>query len=264
MWISKEEYNQLKTERDYYEQQLKNWEQEWKNAYVKTNPIDGKDHYKTTSDLENMEIKVPDWMVNQLKSGYFMEPVLSTGYMEERDWLNLVNRYDKELNSKNEDIEDLERCISEYEKELDRKNELVEELQKEVTRLQKQEIEMNNYKQQFKPILDSHNRLENYVSELKKDLMDTENSLSEVHKHLDLEAKRNNELFKLNNRLCDKILELEKENNPYFLESEIKQLIDLLDVALRDMNLHSNSTLYELEYDSKVHIYRIVTTPKTK
>lgn len=52
--------------------------------------------------------------------------------------------------------------------------------------------------------------------------------------------------------------------NAYFLESEIKQLIDLLDVALRDMNLHSNCTLYELEYDSKAHIYRIVTTPKTK
>lgn len=245
MWISKEEYNQLKTERDYYEQQLKNWEQEWKNAYVKTNPIDGKDKYKTTSDLENLEINIPEWMAN-LKSGFVTETDVYSGYMEERDWLNLVYR---------------------YEKELDRKNELVEELQKEVTRLQKQEIEMNNYKQQFKPILDSHNRLENYVSELKKDLVKITDSKNKLNEALDHEAKRNKELFKLNNRLCDKLSELEKENNnfdAYFLESEIKQLIDLLDVALRDMNLHSNCTLYELEYDSKDHIYRIVTTPKTK
>lgn len=42
MWISKEEYNQLKSERDFYEQQLKDWEQEWKNAYKELKPIDGK------------------------------------------------------------------------------------------------------------------------------------------------------------------------------------------------------------------------------
>ena len=247
MWISKEEYNQLKTERDYYEQQLKNWEQEWKNAYVKTNPIDGKDHYKTTTDLENLEINIPESIATCLKSGIAIETSymddIHSGYMEERDWLNLVSRYEKELGSKNE---------------------LVEELQKEVTRLQKQEMEMNNYKQQFKPILDRHTRLENYVSELKKDLVKITDSKNKLNEALDHEAKRNNELFKLNNRLCDKISELEKENNAYFLESEIKQLIDLLDVALRDMNLHSNCTLYELEYDSKAHIYRIVTTPKTK
>lgn len=298
MWISKEEYNQLKTERDYYEQQLKNWEQEWKNAYVKTNPIDGKDKYKTTCDIENLEINIPESIATCLKSGMVIETSymddIHSGYMEERDWLNLVSRYEQELKSKNE---------------------LVEELQKEVTRLQKQEIEMNNYKQQFKPILDSHTRLENYVSELKKDLAKITDSKNELNEALDHEAKRNKELFKLNNRLCDKLSELEKENNSlkddlsggatvffpnekqmqnlienisilrdenkrlkekldlfpennyfnaYFLESEIKQLIDLLDVALRDMNLHSNCTLYELEYDSKAHIYRIVTTPKTK
>lgn len=196
MWISKEEYNQLKTERDYYEQQLKNWEQEWKNAYVKTNPIDGKDKYKTTCDIENLEINIPESIATCLKSGMVIETSymddIHSGYMEERDWLNLVSRYEQELKSKNE---------------------LVEELQKEVTRLQKQEIEMNNYKQQFKPILDSHTRLENYVSELKKDLAKITDSKNELNEALDHEAKRNKELFKLNNRLCDKLSELEKENN---------------------------------------------------
>lgn len=251
MWISKEEYNQLKTERDYYEQQLKNWEQEWKNAYVKTNPIDGKEKYKTTSNLENLEIKIPDL-------SWFLSPLvdIDSGYMKEKDWLNLVGRYEKELKSKNE---------------------LVEELQKEVTRLQKQEIEMNNYKKQFKPIMDSHTRLENYVSELRKDLIDISNSKNELNEALDHQAKRNNELFKLNERLCNKILELEKDNNElkkektpvdylkyYFLEDEVKQLVDLLEVALRDMTLRSTNTIYELQYDSFSHVYRILTIPKTK
>lgn len=120
MWISKEEYNQLKAERDFYEQQLKDWEQEWKNAYKETNPIDGKEKYKTTTDLE----------------------------------------------------------------------------------------------------------------------------------------KSNNDL--------------KKEKTPvdylkyYFLEDEVKQLVDLLEVALRDMTLRSTNTIYELQYDSFSHVYRILTTPKTK
>lgn len=181
MWISKEEYNQLKAERNFYEQQLKDWEQELKS--------------------ENDEIE------------HFKEKACNTF----RSYDNLKTKYDK--------------------------------------------MQVN-------------------LDAVKHDLFMSENEVSQVREALEHEAKRNNELFKLNNRLCDKISELEYENkrlqekldkfpinnffNAYFLESEIKQLIDLLDVALRDMNLHSNCTLYELEYDSKAHIYRIVTTPKTK
>lgn len=194
MWISKEEYNQLKSERDFYEQQLKDWEQEWKNAYKELKPIDGKKWYN--DEIENLKERLCNTF---------------------RSYDKLRNKYDK--------------------------------------------MQVN-------------------LDAVKHDLFMSENEVSQVREALDHEAKRNNELFKLNNRLCDKISELEDENkrlkekldlfpennyfNAYFLESEIKQLIDLLDVALRDMNLHSNCTLYELEYDSKAHIYRIVTTPKTK
>lgn len=194
MWISKEEYNQLKSERDFYEQQLKDWEQEWKNAYKELKPIDGKKWYN--DEIENLKERLCNTF---------------------RSYDNLKTKYDK--------------------------------------------MQVN-------------------LDTVKHDLFMSENEVSQVREALDHEAKRNNELFKLNNRLCDKISELEYENkrlqekldtfpknnffNAYFLESEIKQLIDLLDVALRDMNLHSNCTLYELEYDSKAHIYRIVTTPKTK
>ena len=194
MWISKEEYNQLKSERDFYEQQLKDWEQEWKNAYKELKPIDGKKWYN--DEIENLKERLCNTF---------------------RSYDNLKTKYDK--------------------------------------------MQVN-------------------FDAVKHDLFMSENEVSQVREALEHEAKRNNELFKLNNRLCDKISELEYENkrlqekldtfpknnffNAYFLESEIKQLIDLLDVALRDMNLHSNCTLYELEYDSKAHIYRIVTTPKTK
>lgn len=194
MWISKEEYNQLKSERDFYEQQLKDWEQEWKNAYKELKPIDGKKWYN--DEIENLKERLCNTF---------------------RSYDNLKTKYDK--------------------------------------------MQVN-------------------LDTVKHDLFMSENEVSQVREALEHEAKRNNELFKLNNRLCDKISELEYENkrlqekldtfpknkffNAYFLESEIKQLIDLLDVALRDMNLHSNCTLYELEYDSKAHIYRIVTTPKTK
>lgn len=229
MWISKEEYNQLKSERDFYEQQLKDWEQEWKNAYKELKPIDGKKWYN--DEIENLKERLCNTF---------------------RSYDNLKTKYDK--------------------------------------------MQVN-------------------LDAVKHDLFMSENEVSQVREALDHEAKRNKELFKLNNRLCDKLSELEKENNSlkddlsggdtvffpnekqmqnlienisilrdenkrlkekldlfpennyfnsYFLESEIKQLIDLLDVALRDMNLHSNCTLYELEYDSKAHIYRIVTTPKTK
>jgi chromosome segregation ATPase len=181
MWISKEEYNQLKSERDFYEQQLKDWEQEWKNAYKELKPIDGKKWYN--DEIENLKERLCNTF---------------------RSYDNLKTKYDK--------------------------------------------MQVN-------------------LDAVKHDLFMYENEVSQVREALDHEAKRNKELFKLNNRLCDKLSELEKENNnfdAYFLESEIKQLIDLLDVALRDMNLHSNCTLYELEYDSKAHIYRIVTTPKTK
>lgn len=194
MWISKEEYDQLKAERDFYEQQLKDWEQEWKNAYKELKPIDGKKWYN--DEIENLKERLCNTF---------------------RSYDNLKTKYDK--------------------------------------------MQVN-------------------LDAVKHDLFMSENEVSQVREALEHEAKRNNELFKLNNRLCDKISELEYENkrlqekldtfpknnffNAYFLESEIKQLIDLLDVALRDMNLHSNCTLYELEYDSKAHIYRIVTTPKTK
>lgn len=194
MWISKEEYNQLKSERDFYEQQLKDWEQEWKNAYKELKPIDGKKWYN--DEIENLKERLCNTF---------------------RSYDNLKTKYDK--------------------------------------------MQVN-------------------LDTVKHDLFMSENEVSQVREALEHEAKLNNELFKLNNRLCDKISELEYENkrlqekldtfpknnffNAYFLESEIKQLIDLLDVALRDMNLHSNCTLYELEYDSKAHIYRIVTTPKTK
>lgn len=207
MWISKEEYNQLKSERDFYEQQLKDWEQEWKNAYKELKPIDGKKWYN--DEIENLKER----LCNAFRSYDYLK-----------------TKYDK--------------------------------------------MQVN-------------------LDAVKHDLFMTENEVSQFREALDHEAKRNNELFKLNNRLCDKISELEdkiseleeenrklndaflptdtdeclRETNQfdaYFLESEIKQLIDLLDVALWNMNLHSNCTLYELEYDSKAHIYRIVTTPKTK
>lgn len=244
MWISKEEYNQLKAERDFYEQQLKDWEQEWKNAYKETNPIDGKEKYKTTTDLENLEIKIPDLSC-------LLSPLvgIDSGYMEEIDWLNLISRYEKELKSKDDEIEHFK------------------------------EKACNAFRS-YDNLKTKYDKMQVNLDAVKHDLFMSENEVSQVREALDYEAKRNNELFKLNNRLCDKISELEKENNEfkntihelpitnlydaYFLESEIKQLIDLLDVALRDMNLHSNCTLYELEYDSKAHIYRIVTTPKTK
>lgn len=218
MWISKEEYNQLKAERDFYEQQLKDWEQEWKNAYKETNPIDGKEK-----------------VCNAFRS-----------------YDKLRNKYDK--------------------------------------------MQVN-------------------LDAVKHDLFMSENEVSQVREALDYEAKRNKELFKLNNRLCDKLSELEKENNSlkddlsggatvffpnekqmqnlienisilrdenkrlkekldlfpennffkyYFLEDEVKNLVALLEVALRDMSLRSTNTNYELQYDSFSHIYRIVTTPKTK
>lgn len=194
MWISKEEYDQLKAERDFYEQQLKDWEQEWKNAYKELKPINGKKWYN--DEIENLKERLCNTF---------------------RSYDNLKTKYDK--------------------------------------------MQVN-------------------LDAVKHDLFMSENEVSQVREALEHEAKRNNELFKLNNRLCDKISELEYENkrlqekldtfpknnffNAYFLESEIKQLIDLLDVALRDMNLHSNCTLYELEYDYKAHIYRIVTKPKNK
>lgn len=228
MWISKEEYNQLKAERDFYEQQLKDWEQEWKNAYKETNPIDGKEKYKTTTDLENLEIKIPDLSC-------LLSPLvgIDSGYMEERDWLNLISRYENELKSKDDEIEHFK------------------------------EKACNAFRS-YDKLRNKYDKMQVNLDAVKHDLFMSENEVSQVRDALDHEAKRNNELFKLNNRLCDKISELEKENDAYFLESEIKQLIDLLDVALRDMNLHSNCTLYELEYDSKEHIYRIVTTPKNK
>jgi chromosome segregation ATPase len=295
MWISKEEYNQLKAERDFYEQQLKDWEQEWKNAYKETNPIDGKEKYKTTTDLENLEIKIPDlsWLLSPLVG-------IDSGYMEERDWIDLISRYEKELKSKNDDIEDLERCISEYERELDRKNELVERLEEEL-RLQKEEDifthmnrvgkelkskddEIENLKERLRSNINSYDNLSIKYDKMrvnldavKHDLFMSENEVSEVREALEHQAKRNNELFKLNERLCNKILELEKSNNDlkkektpvdylkyYFLEDEVKQLVDLLEVALRDMTLRSTNTIYELQYDSFSHVYRILTTPKTK
>lgn len=236
MWISKEEYNQLKTERDFYHNQLKDWE------------------------------------------------------------INYNSRIDSIEERYKEDITDLERCISEYERELDRKNELIERLEEKDIfvhmnrvgkELKSKDDEIEHFKEKACNAFRSYDKLRNKYDKMqvnldavKHDLFMSENEVSQVREALDYEAKRNNELFKLNNRLCDKISELEKENNEfkntihelsitdfydaYFLESEIKQLIDLLDVALRDMNLHSNCTLYELEYDSKAHIYRIVTTPKTK
>lgn len=236
MWISKEEYNQLKTERDFYHNQLKDWE------------------------------------------------------------INYNSRIDSIEERYKEDITDLERCISEYERELDRKNELIERLkEKDIfvhmnrvgKELKSKDDEIEHFKEKACNAFRSYDKLRNKYDKMqvnldavKHDLFMSENEVSQVREALDYEAKRNNKLFKLNNRLCDKISELEKENNEfkntihelpitnlydaYFLESEIKQLIDLLDVALRDMNLHSNCTLYELEYDSKAHIYRIVTTPKTK
>lgn len=237
MWISKEEYNQLKAERDFYEQQLKDWEQEWKNAYKELKPIDGKDKDKTTSDFVNIQIDMPEWVATHLKSGIVNETSymddIHSGYMEERDWLNLVYRYEQELKSKNDEIEHFK------------------------------EKACNAFRS-YDNLKTKYDKMQVNLDAVKHDLFMSENEVSQVREALDHEAKRNNELFKLNNRLCDKISELEKENNAYFLESEIKQLIDLLDVALRDMNLHSNCTLYELEYDSKAHIYRIVTTPKTK
>lgn len=169
--------------------------------------------------------------------------------MEERDWLNLVYRYEQELKSKDDEIEHFK------------------------------EKACNAFRS-YDKLRNKYDKMQVNLDAVKHDLFMSENEVSQVREALDYEAKRNNKLFKLNNRLCDKISELEKENNEfkntinelpitnlydaYFLESEIKQLIDLLDVALRDMNLHSNCTLYELEYDSKAHIYRIVTTPKTK
>lgn len=237
MWISKEEYNQLKAERNFYEQQLKDWEQEWKNAYKELKPIDGKDKDKTISDFVNIQIDMPEWVATHLKSGIVNETSymddIHSGYMEERDWLNLVYRYEQELKSKNDEIEHFK------------------------------EKECNAFRS-YDNLKTKYDKMQVNLDAVKHDLFMSENEVSQVREALDHEAKRNNELFKLNNRLCDKISELEKENNAYFLESEIKQLIDLLDVALRDMNLHSNCTLYELEYDSKAHIYRIVTTPKTK
>lgn len=237
MWISKEEYNQLKAERNFYEQQLKDWEQEWKNAYKELKPIDGKDKDKTTSDFVNIQIDMPEWVATHLKSGIVNETSymddIHSGYMEERDWLNLVYRYEQELKSKNDEIEHFK------------------------------EKACNAFRS-YDNLKTKYDKMQVNLDAVKHDLFMSENEVSQVREALDHEAKRNNELFKLNNRLCDKISELEKENNAYFLESEIKQLIDLLDVALRDMNLHSNCTLYELEYDSKAHIYRIVTTPKTK
>lgn len=249
MWISKEEYNQLKSERDFYEQQLKDWEQEWKNAYKELKPIDGKDKDKTISDFVNIQIDMPEWVATHLKSGFVTDTDVYSGYMEERDWLNLVNRYDKELKSKDDEIEHFK------------------------------ENACNTFRS-YDNLKTKYDKMQVNLDTVKHDLFMSENEVSQVREALEHEAKRNNELFKLNNRLCDKISELEYENkrlqekldkfpknnffNAYFLESEIKQLIDLLDVALRDMNLHSNCTLYELEYDSKAHIYRIVTTPKTK
>lgn len=79
MWISKEEYNQLKAERNFYEQQLKDWEQEWKNAYKELKPIDGKDKDKTTSDFVNIQIDMPEWVATHLKSGIVNE----TSYMDD-------------------------------------------------------------------------------------------------------------------------------------------------------------------------------------
>lgn len=240
MWISKEEYNQLKAERDFYEQQLKDWEQEWKNAYKETNPIDGKEKYKTTTDLENLEIKIPDlsWLLSPLVG-------IDSGYMEERDWIDLISRYEKELKSKNDDIEDLERCISEYERELDRKNELVERLEEEL-RLQKEEDIFTHMNRVGKELKSKDDEIENLKERLR----------SNINSYDNLSIKSNNDL--------------KKEKTPvdylkyYFLEDEVKQLVDLLEVALRDMTLRSTNTIYELQYDSFSHVYRILTTPKTK
>lgn len=241
MWISKEEYNQLKAERDFYEQQLKDWEQEWKNAYKETNPIDGKEKYKTTTDLENLEIKIPDlsWLLSPLVG-------IDSGYMEERDWIDLISRYEKELKSKDDEIENL--------KERLRSN-------------------INSYDN----LSIKYDKMRVNLDAVKHDLFMSENEVSEVREALEHQAKRNNELFKLNERLCNKILELEKSNNDlkkektpvdylkyYFLEDEVKQLVDLLEVALRDMTLRSTNTIYELQYDSFSHVYRILTIPKTK
>lgn len=229
MWISKEEYNQLKSERDFYEQQLKDWEQEWNNAYKELKPIDGKKWYN--DEIENLKERLCNTF---------------------RSYDNLKTKYDK--------------------------------------------MQVN-------------------LDAVKHDLFMSENELSQVREALDHEAKRNKELLKLNNRLCDKLSELEKENNSlkndlsggatvffpnekqmqnlienisilrdenkrlkekldlfpennffkyYFLEDEVKNLVALLEVALRDMSLRSTNTNYELQYDSFSHIYRIVTTPKTK
>lgn len=229
MWISKEEYDQLKSERDFYEQQLKDWEQEWKNAYKELKPIDGKKWYN--DEIENLKERLCNTF---------------------RSYDNLKTKYDK--------------------------------------------MQVN-------------------LDAVKHDLFMSENEVSQVREALDHEAKRNKELFKLNNRLCDKLSELEKENNSlkddlsggatvffpnekqmqnlienisilrdenkrlkekldlfpennffkyYFLEDEVKNLVALLEVALRDMSLRSTNTNYELQYDSFSHIYRIVTTPKTK
>lgn len=241
MWISKEEYNQLKAERDFYEQQLKDWEQEWKNAYKETKPIDGKEKYKTTTDLENLEIKIPDLSC-------LLSPLvgIDSGYMEERDWLNLISRYEKELKSKDDEIENLK-----------------ERLRSNINSYDKLSIK--------------YDKMRVNLDAVKHDLFMSENEVSEVREALEHQAKRNNELFKLNERLCNKILELEKSNNDlkkektpvdylkyYFLEDEVKQLVDLLEVALRDMTLRSTNTIYELQYDSFSHVYRILTIPKTK
>lgn len=265
MWISKEEYNQLKAERDFYEQQLKDWEQEWKNAYKETNPIDEKDKY--TKEIDDIIYR------------------------------NMIR---KELKSKNEDIKDLERCISEYEKELDSKNEQIEQLEEKLYATREDDFfthmnrvgkelkckndEIENLKEELYYVKNKHDILNNNYDKLKvnldavkHDLFLSENEVSEVREALDHQAKRNNELFKLNERLCNKILELEKSNNElkkektpvdylkyYFLEDEVKQLVDLLEVALRDMTLRSTNTIYELQYDSFSHVYRILTIPKTK
>lgn len=211
MWISKEEYNQLKAERDFYEQQLKDWEQEWKKAYKETNPIDEKDKY--TKEIDDIIYR------------------------------NMIR---KELKSKNDEIENLKERLC-------------------------------NTFRSYDNLKVKHDKMQVNLDTVKHDLFLSENEVSKVREALDYEAKRNNELFKLNDRLCDKISELEKFNNElkkektpvdylkyYFLEDEVKQLVDLLEVALRDMTLRSTNTIYELQYDSFSHIYRIVTTPKTK